>query len=65
MEATHKLVVSKLSEDLWAASSKQVQDKVLAMERMIPATELYLQTVVRKKDLQILAIIGVKNLDES
>jgi hypothetical protein len=24
MEATHKLVVSKLSEDLWATSSKQV-----------------------------------------
>lgn len=63
MEATHKLVVSKLSEDLWSASDSQVQDKVSKMERMLSSVEIYLQTVTRKKDLQIMSLIGVRNVD--
>lgn len=60
-------MVTKLSEDLWNASDKTVQEKVPLMEMMIGSVEKYLQTIVKKKeflenDSQILELIGVKNM---
>ena len=66
MEATHKLVVPKLSSDLWHASSKCLSDKVPLMQHLISSVDIYIQSIVKKqeliqKDKKILNLIGIKN----
>lgn len=71
MEATHKLVVVKLSGDLWHASSKCLSDKVPLMQHLITSVDLYIQSIVRKpeminKDRNILNLIGIRqNFEKS
>ncbi len=65
MEATHKLVVSRLSADLWQASSKCLSDKVPLMQHLISSVEIYLQSIVKKKELirkdkKVLNLIGIR-----
>lgn len=66
MEATHKLVVPKLSGDLWHASSKCLSDKVPLMQHLITSVDIYIQSIVKKpemiqKDHKILNLIGIRN----
>ena len=70
MEATHKLVVSKLSADLWQASSKCLSDKVPLMQHLISSVEIYLQSIVKKnelirKDKKVLNLIGIRTQYDS
>jgi hypothetical protein len=65
MEATHKLVVPRLSGDLWHASSKCLSDKVPLMQHLINSVEIYIQSIVRKQDLiqkdrNIINLIGIR-----
>lgn len=50
VEATHKMVVSKLQEELWRACDKTLVEKVPIMTAIIPQVEKYLQTIVKKKE---------------
>lgn len=70
MEATHKLVVPKLSGDLWHASSKCLSDKVPLMQHLISSVDIYIQSIVKKpemiqKDRNILNLIGIRNNSEN